>query len=454
MNEQEKIEQITQQTNAISEWSKNFLANLGIGDQFIKYINLIFLIALVIVLVYILQVVTRKLLTLILTNSVKVKKFSFLQHLLNRKIPHYVAMIVPFSLIKGSIPTIFIDFPKTMAFFDKMADAYLVFYILWLVTAVLLVFEDTLSEKDSLKDKPLKSYFQVVKIFLYAIGGIILISILLSKNPSVLIGGLGAASAILMLVFKDTIMGFVASIQLSANDMVRIGDWISMPRFNADGDVFEISLTTVKIRNFDKTISYVPPYSLVSESFQNWRGMQETGARRIKRSIVIKQSSIRFIENDDELQKLKSIERVSKYIDKRSTEINEYNNKVGADKSIPVNGRNLTNMGLFRAYILEYLHNHDDIRQDMMIMVRQLDPSSKGVPLELYMFADTTVWAIYEGVLSDVFDHLLATAKYFDLEIFEDVSNPLGFQQQAQLQPVEPLDAAEPTESAESKSDD
>ena len=257
-----------------------------------------------------------------------------------------------------------------------------------------------------------------------------------------------------MLVFKDTIMGFVASIQLSANDMVRIGDWISMPRFNADGDVFEISLTTVKIRNFDKTISYVPPYSLISESFQNWRGMQETGARRIKRSIVIKQSSIRFIESDEELQKFKSIERVSKYIDKRSTEINEYNKKVSADKSIPVNGRNLTNMGLFRAYVLEYLHNHDDIRQDMMIMVRQLDPSSKGVPLELYMFADTTVWAIYEGILSDVFDHLLATAKYFDLEIFEDVSNPLGFQQQVQLQPVEPIDAGESTESAESKSDE
>ena len=430
MNEQEKIEQITQSTNAISEWSKSFLGNLGINDQFIKYINLIFLIASVIVLVYILQVVTRKILTAILKRAIKVKRISLLEHLLKRDLPHLVAMIVPFSLIKGTIPIIFNDFPSAAALFDKLANAYLVFYVLWIITALLSAFEDTLGERESLKDKPLKSYFQVVKIFLYAIGGIILISILLSKNPSVLIGGLGAASAILMLVFKDTIMGFVASIQLSANDMVRIGDWISMPRFNADGDVFEISLTTVKIRNFDKTISYVPPYSLISESFQNWRGMQETGARRIKRSIVIKQSSIRFIESDEELQKFKSIERVSKYIDKRSTEINEYNKKVSADKSIPVNGRNLTNMGLFRAYVLEYLHNHDDIRQDMMIMVRQLDPSSKGVPLELYMFADTTVWAIYEGILSDVFDHLLASAKYFDLEIFEDVSNPLGFQQQ------------------------
>ncbi len=441
MNEQEKIEQITQSTNAISEWSKNFLGNLGIGDQFIKYINLIFLIALVIVLVYILQVVTRKILTAILKKTIKVKRISILEHLLDRNLPHLVAMIVPFSLIKGTIPIIFNDFPSAASLFDKLANAYLVFYILWIITAVLNAFEGTLSERESLKDKPLKSYFQVVKIFLYAIGGIILISILLSQNPSVLIGGLGAASAILMLVFKDTIMGFVASIQLSANDMVRIGDWISMPRFNADGDVFEISLTTVKIRNFDKTISYVPPYSLISESFQNWRGMQETGGRRIKRSINIKQSSIRFIESDKELEKFKRIQSVSKYIDERSAEIKEYNKKIGADKSVPVNGRNLTNMGLFRAYVLEYLHNHKDIRQDMMIMVRQLDPSSKGIPLELYIFANTTIWAIYEGIVSDVFDHLLAAAKYFDLEIFEDVSNPIvGLQQQkVQLEAVEPV---------------
>ena len=444
MNEQEKIEQITQSTNAIRNWSIKFLSDMGISDQFVKYINLIFLIAVVIVLVYILQVVTRKILTALLKRTIKVKRFSILEHLLERNLPRLVAMIVPFSLIKGSIPTIFFDFPKTALFFDKLANAYLVFYVLWIITAVLGAFEGTLSEKESLRDKPLKSYFQVIKIFLYAIGGIILISILMSQNPSVLIGGLGAASAILMLVFKDTIMGFVASIQLSANDMVRIGDWISMPRFNADGDVFEISLTTVKIRNFDKTISYVPPYSLISESFQNWRGMQETGGRRIKRSIHIKQSSIRFIENEEELNKFKRIQSVANYIDKRIVEIDKYNKEVGADKSIPVNGRNLTNMGLFRTYVLEYLQNNKDIKQDMMIMVRQLDPTSKGVPLELYMFANTTVWAIYEGIVSDVFDHLLASAKYFDLEIFEDVSNPIvGLQQQQvkleTVKPVEPV---------------
>ena len=418
------------------------LAKMGISEQFIKYINLIFLIVAVVLLVYILQVVTRKILIAILEKTSKMKKLSFLQFAVNRKLPHYIAMIVPFSLIKGSIPTIFYDFPKSKVFFNQLADAYLVFYVLWLLSAVLNTFSDMLSQKDSLKDKPLKSYFQVVKIFLYAIGLIILISIMISENPSVLLGGLGAASAILMLVFKDTIMGFVASIQLSANDMVRIGDWITMGKFSADGDVIEINLTTVKIRNFDKTISYIPPYSLVSESFQNWRGMQETGGRRIKRSVLIKQSSIRFIETEEELEKFKRIQDISAYIDKRYAEIQKHNEDIGADKSLAVNGRNLTNMGLFRSYVNEYLRSHPEVKQDMMIMVRQLDPTSKGVPLELYLFADTTVWAKYEGILADIFDHTLASMKYFDLEIFEDVSNPIGFQQPPAQVELESVDTA------------
>ena len=442
MNEKEQIEQITHSTNLIRNWSMELLANLGINDQFIKYINLLFLIVVVVVLVYVLQVVTRKILTAILERTSKMKRLSFLQFAINRKLPHYIAMIVPFSLIKGSIPTIFFDFPKTMAFFNQLADAYLVFYVLWLLSAVLNTFSDMLSQRDSLKDKPLKSYFQVVKIFIYAIGIIILISIMISENPSVLLGGLGAASAILMLVFKDTIMGFVASIQLSANDMVRIGDWITMGKFSADGDVIEINLTTVKIRNFDKTISYIPPYSLVSESFQNWRGMQETGGRRIKRSVLIKQSSIRFIETEEELEKFKRIQDISAYIDKRYAEIQKHNEDIGADKSLAVNGRNLTNMGLFRSYVNEYLRSHPEVKQDMMIMVRQLDPTSKGVPLELYLFADTTVWAKYEGILADIFDHTLASMKYFDLEIFEDVSNPIGFQQPPAQVELESVDTA------------
>lgn len=446
MNEKEKIEQITQSTNFIRNWSMEFLSNLGISEEFIKYINLIFLIAIVIVLVYFLQVLTRKILTTVLQKTSTVKHLSFLKYLLHHKFPHYVAMIIPFTLIKGSIPTIFFDFPAIKAFANKLADAYLVFYVIWLLTSVLNALADMLSEKEGLKDKPLKSYMQVVKIFLYAIGIIILVSIMIEKSPAVLLGGLGAASAILMLVFKDTILGFVASIQLSANDMVRIGDWISMPQYNADGDIIEISLTTIKIRNFDKTITTIPPYSLISQSFQNWRGMQETGSRRIKRYIYLKQSSIRFVNDENELQQFKRIQGISEYIDERSEEIAKHNKKIGADTSVAINGRNLTNLGLYRAYLSWYVSNHPKINQQMMTMVRQLTPTPQGVPLELYMFAQTTVWKVYEGIVSDIFDHVLASAQYFGLEIFEEVSNPIGFKQPITFE--QPVDASSDNQSS------
>ncbi|MGV8962549.1 MAG: mechanosensitive ion channel family protein [Candidatus Saccharimonadaceae bacterium] len=438
MNENEKIEQIKQSTNFIRNWSMDFLSNMGISDQWIKYINLIFLIGLLIIAVYIVQVITRTIVTAVLKNMTRLKKLSFLKYLIKRRFPHYVSMIVPFSIIKGTIPIIFFDFPKSILFIDKLADIYIIFYIIWLLSSILSAFGDMLFEKENLKDKPIESYLQVVKIFLYSIGVIILISILAQKSPTVLLGGLGAASAILMLVFKDTILGFVASIQISTNDMVRIGDWITMKKFDADGDVFQITLTTVKIRNFDKTITTIPPYSLISESFQNWRGMQEVGGRRIKRSIFIKQSSIRFIETDEELEKFKRVQGIRDYIEERHSEILQHNKEIGADKSLPVNGRNLTNMGLFRSYIEWYLHKHPQVHKEMMIMVRQLDPTPRGLPLELYMFANTIVWAQYEGIVADIFDHTLASMKYFDLEVFEEVSNPIIFDQpHVKLQPAE-----------------
>jgi len=285
-------------------------------------------------------------------------------------------------------------------------------------------FTDTLRSRPSMADKPLDSYVQVVKIILYAIGFIILFSILTGKDPVVILGGLGAASAILMLIFKDTILGFVASMQVSTNDMVRIGDWITMPKYGADGDVIQITLTTVKIRNFDKTITTIPPYSLVSDSFQNWRGMVETGGRRVKRSIYVKQSTIRFF-SDEEVKEMQKIQAIAEYITTRSREIAAYNQHTGADKSLALNGRNLTNMGLFREYVKNYLSHHPDVHKEMLLLVRQLQPTSKGLPLELYFFTATTMWARYEDITSDVFDHVTAAAKFFDLELFEDISNPV-----------------------------
>lgn len=423
MNE-DNIEQISRSTNAISEWSIEFLKNIGISDNWVKYFNLIFLVSVVVVLVFVVQYLTRIILQTILSRSARLSKADILENLSKRRFPHFLAMIVPFSLVKGSIPIIFDQFPKTMRFMDKLADIYLIFYVIWLIMSVVNAFSDTLRTKPSLKDKPLDSYVQVVKIIFYIIGFIILFSILTGQNPTVIITGLGAASAILMLIFKDTILGFVASLQVSANDMVRIGDWITMPKYGADGDVVQITLTTVKIRNFDKTITTIPPYSLVSDSFQNWRGMVDTGGRRLKRSVFIKQSTIRFIR-EEEVAGLEKIQYISDYIHKRTTEINDYNSRTGADKSLLINGRNLTNMGLYRHYIDNYLRNHPDVHKELLLIVRQLQPTSKGLPLELYFFTATTDWVRYEEIVSDVFDHITAAAGYFGLELYEDVSNPV-----------------------------
>ena len=423
MNE-ENIQQISRSTNEISNWFLQLLQNFGVADNWAKYINPIILLIVLAVLVFVIQYLTRFLLMNILSRFRKISRNDFLANLIKRRFPHFLAMVVPYSLVKGSTPIIFDQFPKTMLFVNKLVDIFLIFYVIWLLMSLLNAFFDTLSEKPRMRDKPLESYAQVVKMVLYSIGFILLFSILTGQETSKVLTGLGALSAVLMLVFKDPILGFVASIQISANDMVRIGDWITMPKHDADGDVFEISLTTVKIRNFDKTITTIPPYSLVSESFQNWRGMVDTGGRRLKRSVFVKQSTIRFMQ-DEELKELEKIELIADYIRLRSEEINEYNREKGVDKSLSINGRNLTNMGLYRQYIKNYLKNHPDIHRELLLIVRQLQPTSKGLPLELYFFTSTTVWMKYEDIVSDIFDHVTAAANYFDLELYEDISNPI-----------------------------
>ena len=422
--DEEKIEQISRSTNAISEWSIQLLTDSGIPENWVKYFNLLLLLSVLVLLVFMVQYLTRRILNAVLNRVSRLTGIEFLRHLSERRFPHYLAMIIPFSLVKGSIPIIFDHFPRTMVMVDKLVDIFLIFYVIWLISSIVNAFSDTLRSRPSLADKPLDSYVQVVKIILYAIGFIVLFSILTGQKPGVILGGLGAASAILMLIFKDTILGFVASMQVSTNDMVRIGDWITMPKYGADGDVIQITLTTVKIRNFDKTITTIPPYSLVSDSFQNWRGMVETGGRRVKRSIYVKQSSIRFL-SDEEVKELLKVQAISQYIIARSQEIEAYNQSVGADKSLALNGRNLTNMGLFREYIKNWLSLHPDVHKEMLLLVRQLQPTSKGLPLELYFFTATTMWERYEDITSDVFDHVTAAARFFDLELFEDISNPV-----------------------------
>ena len=421
MNE-ENIEQISRSTSAISDWSMNLLNNIGMPENWVKYINMILLMVVLIIIVFIVQYLTQTILRIVLKKSAEITKISILNYLEKRRFPYFLAMIVPFSIVKGSIPIVFDEFPKLMKFMDKAADVYLIFYIIWLIMSIINAAADTLRVKPNLKDKPIDSYVQVLKIIFYIFGFIILFSILTGQDTTTVVAGLGAGSAILMLIFKDSILGFVASLQVTANDMVRIGDWITMPKYGADGDVIQITLTTVKVRNFDKTITTLPPYSLVSDSFQNWRGMQETGGRRLKRSVHIKQSTIRFIK-PEELEQLQKIEQISDYLQAKITEIDKYNKENNIDKSLLINGRNLTNIGLYRQYIYNYLRNHPKVHKELLLIVRQLQPNEKGLPLELYFFTATTVWVEYEAIVSDIFDHITSAAAYFDLELFEDLSN-------------------------------
>ena len=263
---------------------------------------------------------------------------------------------------------------------------------------------------------------QVIKIILVFVIGITVISFVVDKDPSKLLAGLGAMTAVLMLIFKDAILGLVAGIQLSANNMVHLGDWIEMPKYGADGDVIDISLTTVKVQNWDKTISMVPAYALVSDTFKNWRGMSESGGRRIKRSVNIDMSTIRFCD-EAMLDKFRKFQYITEYIDSKKRELSEFNTAAQVDDSELVNGRRMTNIGTLRAYIIAYLKNNPKIHKDMTFLVRQLQPTTEGLPLEIYVFSNDTAWVNYEGIQADIFDHILAVVPEFGLRVFQ---NPTG----------------------------
>ncbi len=293
----------------------------------------------------------------------------------------------------------------------------MVLMILWIIRTIFNTIRDYLKLKPRYSDKPIDSFIQVIMIVLWMMGTTFIISKLFDINQKEFFTLLGAVSAVIILVFRDTILGFVASVQVAINDMVRIGDWITMDKYGADGDVIEINLTTVKVRNFDNTTTTIPTYSLSSDSFQNWRGMLNSEGRRIKRHIIIKASSIRFLE-ENELDELKKIELISTYIDARKVEIDDFNQSHNVNKSLALNGRNLTNFGLFRKYITEYLNQNPSLNKDLTMMCRQLQSTPYGVPLEIYTFSKDKRFENYEYIMSDIFDHIIASVPYFDLEIF------------------------------------
>jgi miniconductance mechanosensitive channel len=345
-------------------------------------------------------------------------KTNFDDFLVQNNTPIYVSKLVPVFFIYWVIPFWFYDFEPVIDYVFLGLEIYIILILVWIIRSFLRSVKLFLKTVDSLKDKPIESFIQVVLIFVWFVAILNIFSIITGKEITTFLTAMGALSAVILLIFKDTILGFVASIQLSTNDLIRIGDWITMKQYGADGDVIEINLNSVKIQNFDKTITTIPTYKLISDSFKNWRGMSESDGRRIKRSLLIKGSSIKFM-NKKNLAELKKIKLIENFIVLKLKEIDTYNSNLEMDKSVLVNGRNLTNLGLFRNYIEMYLESAAFINTEMTVMCRQLSPSPQGIPLEIYAFSKNKEWKDYEHIMSDIFDHLLASLNTFQLELFE-----------------------------------
>lgn len=403
---------------SIFHWLENILLKNGVDMQWASYINLTVNLLIIAALAKAMHFFSRRVLLGFFIVWARRSRNHFDDYLVRNRVPRLLAHLVPLVIVVPFLPTVLKDFLLLANFVDEAIAIYVVVLTLWIVRGVLRTIKDYLKTLDNFKDKPIDSYIQVFMIFAWTIGILIIFSILSGKSVWSFLGAFGAASAVLLLIFKDTILGFVASIQVSVNDIVRIGDWITMEKYGADGDVIEINLVTVKVRNFDNTITTIPTYYLISDSFKNWRGMVTSGGRRIKRSLFIKVNSVRFVDKN-ELPEFAKIQFLTEYINHRQKDIEHYNKLQNADKSLLINGRNLTNLGLFRKYIDQYISHHSAINKNMMIMTRHLQPTTQGIPLEIYAFSTDKRWENYEHIMADIFDHLISATRYFDLELYE-----------------------------------
>ncbi|MEL7318474.1 MAG: mechanosensitive ion channel family protein [Pseudomonadota bacterium] len=333
----------------------------------------------------------------------------------------WAATVVPLLIVSRGIELVPNLSDDITALVTHAAQALIVVSVAMAIVRGLTYANELYERLPTSKNRPIKGFLQVAKILVLCGAAIIVISVLIDESPLLLLSGLGAITAVLLLVFKDTILSLVASVQLTTNDMLRVGDWITMPSMGADGDVIDISLHTVKIQNFDKTIVTVPTHRLVSDSYANWRGMAESGGRRIKRSIAIDQNSIRFL-NDAEVVDLKKFKVLKPYLEAKREEIAEWNTRELEGEASPVNARRFTNIGVLRAYILAYLQWHSSIDENFTLLVRQLAPGPQGLPIELYCFTNTTTWAVYEDIQADIFDHMMAILPEFGLRAFQEPS--------------------------------
>jgi len=372
----------------------------------------------VLILSYIVYLITKTVLIRVIRGFVQRTKTEWDDILLSNKMLRRISLIAPFLVIMNFSYLV----PTFAGFIERFSAVLIIFFIILTLSALLNGVVEIYEKIEKYKERPIKGYLQVVKIIMYIFGGILIITALTGQSPWAILGGLGALTAVIILVFRDTILSFVASIQISSYDLIKVGDWIEVPKFGADGDVIDIALHTIKVQNWDKTITVIPTYKLIEDSFKNWRGMQLSGGRRIKRSIYIDQNSITFC-NDEMLERFGKFQLIQNYLEKKKTEIAKFNKEKKIDPSQLINGRRLTNVGTFRAYLKEYLLQREDIHKGLTFLVRHLPPGPEGLPIEIYVFATTTKWAEYEDIQSDIFDHIFAVVPQFELKIFQ---NPTG----------------------------
>ena len=383
---------------------------------------------LILVLAWLMNHLAKGFMLRFLRFCIKNSKTQWDDKLVQRNLFHRLSHLAPIIVISFFLPQIWVGHPTAEGLIDAFSQIYTMLVVLLVVQALLDAFHDVYRTFEWSKQVPIYSFIQAIKLIVYMVGGVFIVAKLMGKDPSVIFGSLGALTAVLMLVFKDSILGFAAGIHLTTNKMLSLGDWLEMPKYGADGDVIEIGLTTVKVQNFDKTITTIPTYTLISDAFKNWRGMSESPGRRIKRSILIDLHSIRFCD-EALLESLASIQAISGYIREKQKEVQAFNQQLvvgGSDH--PANGRRLTNIGTFRAYLVAFLRQHPLINQEMTLLVRQLEPTPRGLPLQIYVFSSDKRWVEYEGIVSDLFDHILSVMKEFDSRAYQEPSG-LDFHQ-------------------------
>ncbi len=402
-------------------WLLERFQNIGLNDFYAEFITIILLVIFVVILGWIIDKITRQILLRTFVSLAKKTKTDWDDLLVENKVFAAIAHLAPVIFIFYFIPGIFDHHETIVDYSRRLSEVVVIIASMVILFRFLNTVRMVLERVENFKDKPLRSYFQLTKIIIGIILGILILAILADRSIMYFLSAFGAMTAVVLLIFRDTLLGFIASIQLAANDMIRVGDWVQMDKYGADGDVIEINLTTVKVRNWDKTISTVPTYSFISDSFRNWRGMEETGARRIARSVFINQNSVKFC-TEEMIERFKKIHIIKNYIEQKQADIKEYNDQNNINTDEVSNGRRMTNLGTFRAYLLEYINRHPKVNKDLTILVRQLAPTEKGIPIQIYAFCNDIAWVNYEAVQSDIFDHTLAVIPQFDLEIFQSPS--------------------------------